>query len=159
VVATAVLVIAVLPRTVARSTVGLAQVPRRFVEALVVDRARPVAELVRAEQRTAPTRERIDRGLLAPPAPHSTPVRPDPDAVMRDMGPEHATIVHPARAAPQFAEAQVVDPEPLVARLQRAEQYTVRGRMRIDQVLLLALAPAPHSTPVGQDAVMRDVGP
>ena len=53
----------------------------------------------------------------------------------------------------------MVDPEPLVARLQRAEQYTVRGRMRIDQVLLLALAPAPHSTPVGQDAVMRDMGP
>jgi hypothetical protein len=51
----------------------------------------------------------------------------------------------------------VVDPEPLVAPLQRAQQDTVRGRMRIDQGLLLV--PAPHSTLVGRDAVMRDVGP
>jgi hypothetical protein len=32
----------------------------------------------------------------------------------------------------------------------------VRTVPRIDRVLL---APAPHSTPVGQDAVMRDIGP
>jgi hypothetical protein len=50
----------------------------------------------------------------------------------------------------------VVDPEPLVARLQLAQQDTVPGRVRIDPGLLLAQAP--HSTLAGL-AVMRDVGP
>jgi hypothetical protein len=50
----------------------------------------------------------------------------------------------------------VVDPERLVARLQRGHQDTARGRIRIDQGLL---APAPHSTLVGPDALMRDMGP
>jgi hypothetical protein len=50
-----------------------------------------------------------------------------------------------------------VDPARSVARLQRARQDTVRGRMRIDQRRLLALTP--HSTLAGRDAVMRDVGP
>jgi len=50
----------------------------------------------------------------------------------------------------------VVDPEPLAVRLQRVQQDTVRGRTRIDRARPV---PTPHSTLVGPDARMRDMGP